>query len=54
MKLETAHFSRMIVFFNFGSFQFYVNYRKMEAFQSTCSLSHYIYNCKSYLTLIKD
>lgn len=53
MKLKTANFSRMIMFYIFRSFEFHINYRKMEALQSPCSLSHYICNCKSYLSVIK-
>lgn len=53
MKLKTANFCRIIVFFIFRSFEFHINYRKMEALQSLGSLSHYICNCKSYLAVIK-
>jgi len=53
MKLKTANFSRMIMFFIFRSCEFHINYRKMEASQSPCSLSHYIHNCESYLAVIK-
>lgn len=53
MKLKPANFSRIIMFFIFRSFEFHINSRKMETLQSPCSLSHYIYNCRSYPAVIK-